>query len=228
MTAPSSHTNNTNIPSYVYKNHTSVLKNEVLNYLTDNLELSISSSSHDYLFADLTFGGGGHTFSLLEKMQSHSNININIKTKVIAFDQDPDAISNGKENIAKLSLDDKITLIHSNFSNFPKYIKDNYSDILSANDSKIFSGILLDLGVSSHQLDTTERGLSFRGDAPLDMRMNYLDKTISTASDYINTLEEDELVRIISEYGEDRFAKRIASAITEKRKIKPIETTLEL
>ncbi|MBF0300273.1 MAG: 16S rRNA (cytosine(1402)-N(4))-methyltransferase RsmH [Oligoflexia bacterium] len=211
--------------TYAYKNHTSVLKNEVLTYLTENIKSSTitnaSGGKNNLIFADLTFGGGGHTFSLLERLSSIIDENINVQ--VIAFDQDPDAISNGHKKISELSLDNKIKLIHSNFTNFVSYINSQHLEIIHD-----FSGILLDLGVSSHQFDTTERGLSFKGNAPLDMRMNYADNSLYTAGHYVNNLSEKELVQVISEYGEDRFAKKIASSIVKQREIKTIETTSEL
>ncbi|MBF0361013.1 MAG: 16S rRNA (cytosine(1402)-N(4))-methyltransferase RsmH [Oligoflexia bacterium] len=213
-------------PSYDYKIHTSVLKNEVINYLTENDLLYNDNRNKSEItchhFADLTFGGGGHSISLLENIYAHNTPHAR-HARIIAFDQDPDAISNGKTKIKELSLEKQIELIHLNFGHFPEFVQNHINDF-----SNGFSGILLDLGVSSHQLDTVERGLSFRGDAPLDMRMNYSDDSIPTAAYYLNTLSKDELVKVISEYGEDRFANRIASAIVEKRRIKAIETTAEL
>jgi len=182
--------------------HFSVLKDECLTFLTEN------ASPNSY-FADLTFGGGGHSFALVEKDQSY---------KLIGVDQDPDALNNGAKLIAEKKMGDRIDLISSNFSKFPDLMKEKYPEVK-------FQGILMDLGVSSHQFDIPERGFSFKHEAPLDMRMNYDDDSIETAADICNTRDVDELEEIFKTYGEERFSKRIAEKIVEER---PIATTKDL
>lgn len=182
--------------------HFSVLKDECLNFLTENAQ-------NGSYFADLTFGGGGHSFALIDLDKSY---------KVIGVDQDPDALKNGRTLIEEKNLGDRVELISSNFSKFPKIIKEKHPSIE-------FQGILMDLGVSSHQFDIPERGFSFKYDAPLDMRMNYVDDSIETAADICNSRSAEELQEIFSTYGEERFSKRIAEKIVE---VRPIATTKDL
>jgi len=182
--------------------HFSVLKDECLNFMTEN------ALDNSY-FADLTFGGGGHSFALIDLNESY---------KLIATDQDPDALNNGRKLIEEKKLSERVKLISSNFSKFPKLMKKNYSEIK-------FQGILMDLGVSSHQFDIPERGFSFKYDAPLDMRMNFEDDSIETAADICNTRSSEELEDIFKTYGEERFSRRIAEKIVEER---PINTTKDL
>ncbi len=160
------------------------------------------------IFADLTLGGGGHSLEILKRMGEGS--------RLIAVDQDKDAIAASKIRLRDYL--DKITFVNDNFSNIANALDENGIDSLD--------GAVIDLGVSSYQLDTPERGFSYMHDAPLDMRMNR-DTGIS-AYDIINTYDKDSLKRIIFEYGEEKFAPRIAAKIVEARKLRPIETTFEL
>ncbi len=186
-----------------YLSHYSVLKKECLDFLT-------SGAPKDSLFLDLTFGAGGHSFALLE--MGH---------RVIALDQDPDAIEAGLKRIKNSPYGSKIELIKSNFSNFPEIYQNRFK-------GEFFQGILLDLGVSSHQFDKGERGFSFKVDAPLDMRMDRENPNLKTASDLINHLPEKDLADIIFNYGEERLSRKIARKIVEEREKKPILSTLEL
>jgi len=124
-------------------------------------------------------------------------------------------------NIEKLEKKESVRLLEMNFSEFPEWCEKNQMH-------NKFAGILMDLGVSSHQFDKMERGFSFRADAPLDMRMNYTDQSIPSAADLLNSLNETEIADIIYRYGEERLSRRIAAKILEKRKEKKIETTSEL
>ena len=160
------------------------------------------------IFADLTLGGGGHSLEILKRMGEGS--------RLIAVDQDKDAIAASKIRLCDYL--DKIIFVNDNFSNIANALDENGIDSLD--------GAVIDLGVSSYQLDTPERGFSYMHDAPLDMRMNR-DTGIS-AYDIINTYDKDSLKRIIFEYGEEKFAPRIAAKIVEARKLRPIETTFEL
>ena len=168
------------------------------------LQESISSlvTNPNGTYADVTFGGGGHTAGLLSR--------INDGGSVIAFDRDLDAINGAFE-------DPRLTLVHNNF----RYIE-NYAALYKVQ----FDGILADLGVSSHQFDTPERGFSFRYDAPLDMRMN--EKGAITAADILNTREPEEIERILKVYGEVDGARRMASLIADARKAAPIRTSGDL
>ncbi len=159
------------------------------------------------IYADGTLGGAGHSFEIAKKLTSG---------RLIGFDQDGDAIAAATERLKPFQ--DRVTIIRNNYENMTAEL-----DGLGINK---VNGILLDLGVSSYQLDTAERGFSYMADAPLDMRMD--DRTEETAADIVNNYSEQELFRIIRDYGEDRFAKNIAKHIVMKRAEKPIETTLEL
>ncbi len=195
-----------------YKEHISVLLNESIEILTES-----KSTSDIHLFADLTFGRGGHTFSLANKSDNY---------KLICTDQDPEAYENGIKLISKNNKAWQIDLEHTNFVNFKTLIDNKYKDVLLKYGG--FSGILLDLGVSSHHFDSPERGFSFRFDGPLDMRMNIADQDLLTASDIINTYSEEELCHIFQKYADEKFASRIAQQIIEARKIKKLERTTEL
>lgn len=159
------------------------------------------------IYVDGTLGGAGHSIEIVKQLD---------KGKVVAFDQDMDAIENAKIKLAPYM--DKVVLIHSNFENLGEKLEEhNIGNI---------DGLLLDLGVSSYQLDTPERGFSYMHDAPLDMRM---DKSIKeSAWDIINLYSESEISDIIRNYGEENWHARIAKFIVEKRQEKPVETTLEL
>jgi 16S rRNA (cytosine1402-N4)-methyltransferase len=160
----------------------------------------------DGLYIDGTFGRGGHSAEILSRLSSSG--------KVIAFDKDPQAIATGK---ALENNDKRFSIVHSSFSDFADELKRQQ---LQAN------GLLLDLGVSSPQLDQPERGFSFLNDGPLDMRMN--SASGMTASEWIMTTEEKEMIRVFKEYGEERFARRIAAAIAEARAESEITTTKQL
>ena len=159
------------------------------------------------IYVDGTLGGAGHSLEIVKRLDTG---------KLIAFDQDIDAIENAK--IKLKYYDDKVILIHDNFRNIKKSLED--IDIFHIN------GVLLDLGVSSYQLDSPDRGFSYRYNAPLDMRMNR-DAKIS-AKEIVNTYSEENLKRIIRDYGEEKWASRIAQFIVEERMKNQIETTGEL
>lgn len=160
------------------------------------------------IYVDCTLGGGGHSGLILERISPEG--------KLIAFDIDQDAIDAASE---KLKDYKNLTIVKSSYTNIKQVLKD-------LNIEKITGGILFDLGASYHQLTKQERGFSFSKEAPLDMRFNK-DSDFS-AYDVVNNYKEEELVKIFSEYGEERFSKRIAKAIVTKRKQNPIKTTTEL
>lgn len=155
------------------------------------------------IIVDGTAGGGGHSGEIAKRAK-----------RVISIDQDPDAITVINE---RLGDKENVTIVHDNYSN----IKNIVSNL---NIEKI-DGLLLDLGVSSFQLDTAERGFSFHKDAPLDMRMS---KSGLSAYDVVNNYDERQLADIIYRYGEEKFSRRIAANIVKARAKKPIETTFEL
>lgn len=155
------------------------------------------------IIVDGTAGGGGHSSEIAKRAK-----------RVISIDQDPDAIAVLNE---RLGDKENVTIVHDNYSNI-KHI------ISNLNIEKI-DGLLLDLGVSSFQLDTAERGFSFHKDAPLDMRMS---KSGLSAYDVVNNYDERQLADIIYRYGEEKFSRRIAANIVKARAKKPIETTFEL
>ncbi len=190
-----------------YLSHYSVMLKECL----EALELG-SKTSGSLLFADLTFGAGGHTFALSDHVSGST---------VYSTDQDPDALKNGNENIIRRGKEGSVILLPMNFNEFPEWCEKEKMH-------GKFAGILMDLGVSSHQFDKMERGFSFRGDHPLDMRMNYGDNNIPTAADLLNTLSEKEIADILFNYGDERLSRRIAAKICELRQKKKIETTGEL
>ena len=158
----------------------------------------------DGLYIDGTCGGGGHSSEIAKRLSGGT---------LAGIDRDPDAVKAASERLAPYGF---------------KVARGNYSDIRSIareNGITAADGVLLDLGVSSHQLDTEERGFSYHGNAPLDMRMS---QEGQTAADLVNTLAEEELSRILFEYGEEKFSRRIAGEIVRRRSVKPIETTGEL
>lgn len=155
------------------------------------------------VIADGTAGGGGHSREIAKNAKL-----------LIAIDQDPDAIKVLNERLGAL---DNVKIVQSNFENIKSIVANQGLDGID--------GMLLDLGVSSFQLDTAERGFSYHKDAPLDMRMS---KAGMSAADVVNTYSEQELANIIYRYGEDKLSRRIARAIVEFRESKPIETTNEL
>ena len=177
--------------------HIPVLKDEMINALNIN---------PDGVYVDGTAGGGGHSYEILKRLSP--------KGRLISIDQDPDAIQTVTER----------------FKDFENSIicKGNFSDVVSIVNSlgiEAIDGIMLDIGVSSRQLDTPERGFSFHYDAPLDMRMS---QSGTSAYDLVNTLPYEELVKIISRYGEEKFAKQITRAIIREREKEPVVTTLQL
>ena len=159
----------------------------------------------DGTYVDCTAGGGGHCAAVAEKLTTG---------RIIAIDQDPEAIENLNE---RFKDNGRVTVVHDNFVNIEA--------ILGKLSIDGVDGIMADLGVSSHQLDTDERGFSFHKDAPLDMRMSMEGMS---AAELVNTASQQELQRIIYTYGEEKFAPSIARNIVKAREIKPIETTFEL
>lgn len=161
-----------------------------------------------FTYVDCTAGGGGHSLEIAKRMGKNS--------RLICFDQDSDAIKAASERLRDFK--DQVTFINENFSAFGSVI-----DELGVNN---LGGVLADLGCSSYQFDTPERGFSYMNDAALDMRMN-VDSPLS-AFNVVNEYSEYDLKRIINDYGEERFAGRIARAICQKRSEKKIATTAEL
>lgn len=178
--------------------HISVLLNECI----DNLNIR-----PDGIYVDGTMGGGGHSLEIAKRLTTG---------RLICIDQDPNAHEAAGKRLAEYK--DRITFVRDNFGNI--------ADILDSLGIEKIDGMLLDIGVSSHQLDEAERGFSYQQDAPLDMRMNP-DRSFS-AYDVVNGYDEDELDRVIFTYGEERWARRIAQFIVKERENKPIETTGEL
>lgn len=175
--------------------HTSVLLDESVSALVGHT---------DGVYADATFGGGGHTSEILSRLSD--------KGRVLAFDRDSDAIANKFD-------DPRLTLIRSDFRWIHNHvIHQGYKDGID--------GVLADLGVSSHQFDTAERGFSFRYEAPLDMRMNQ--EADFNAADIVNTYGQEELEKILRLYGEVDGSRRIAQLICKARDISKIETTTDL
>lgn len=162
----------------------------------------------DGIYVDGTLGGAGHAVEVCSRLSA--------KGRFIGIDQDQDAIIAASERLA--AYEDRVTIIRSNYCYMVNELKN-----LGIHQ---VDGILLDLGVSSYQLDNEERGFTYRVDAPLDMRMDQ--RQTRTAADIINGYEEKELYRIIRDYGEDKFAKNIAKHIVSARQEKPIQTTGEL
>ena len=161
----------------------------------------------DGIYVDGTLGGAGHSSQIAARLTTG---------RLIGIDRDPKALKAAGERLAPYA--DRVTLVHSNFS--------QRDEVLENLGIEGVDGILLDLGVSSPQLDEAERGFSYMADAPLDMRMNSEDSL--TAHEVVNTWPREELRRILYEYGEERYAPQIAAAIERRRAEKPIETTLEL
>ncbi|MBE6067857.1 MAG: 16S rRNA (cytosine(1402)-N(4))-methyltransferase RsmH [Clostridium lundense] len=178
--------------------HVSVLLNETI----DSLNIK-----EDGIYVDCTLGGAGHSSEILKRLSD--------KGRLIGIDQDEDALSAAKE---KLKDYKNVTFVHDNFYNI--------ENILENLGIEKVDGIIADLGVSSYQLDEKDRGFSYMNDAPLDMRM---DRRIEfSAYNVVNEYSFEELYKVIREYGEENFAKRIAQFIVEHRNEKPIETTGEL
>ena len=178
--------------------HVSVLLEECL----DGLNIK-----PDGIYVDGTLGGAGHSSRIAARLTTG---------RLIGIDRDPVALKAAGERLSPYA--DRVTLVHSNFCEMKQ--------VLSDLDIPGVDGILLDLGVSSPQLDDAQRGFSYMADAPLDMRMNSEDSL--SAYTVVNTWPQEELKRILYNYGEERYAPQIAAAICRKREVKPIETTLEL
>jgi len=179
--------------------HYTVMKNEAV----DALECK-----DGLIYVDCTLGGGGHSELILQRISPNG--------RLISFDVDNDAIDAAS---ARLKDYKNLTIVKDSYANIKQVLQ-------KLGINKITGGVLFDLGASYHQLTKQERGFSFSKEAPLDMRFN-MDSDFS-AYDVVNDYSESDLVRIFSEYGEERFSKRIAKAIIEQRKIKPINTTTEL
>ncbi len=160
----------------------------------------------DGVYVDCTAGGGGHSSAIAERLSD--------KGRLISLDRDPDAVKAASERLAKFP---NAAVIHRNYSEMDK--------VLEELGIEAVDGILMDLGVSSHQLDEESRGFSYHSDAPLDMRMS---QDGMSAADIVNTFDEQQLAKIIFEYGEEKFSRRIASNIVRARENAPIETTLQL
>ena len=161
----------------------------------------------DGTYVDGTLGGAGHSEKIIEHLSSNGLL--------IGIDRDEEALEFAKEKLKKFK---NVLFVHDNH--------DNIKEILHEKEITEVDGILLDLGVSSYQLDEGKRGFSYMQDSPLDMRMNKSQEL--TAKDVVNTYKEEELARILKEYGEEKFAKKIAKKIVEQRKNSQIETTGEL
>ena len=181
-----------------FKHYTVMLKEAV-----DALECE-----PDKTYVDCTLGGGGHSELILQRISPTG--------RLVAFDIDKEAIAHAKERLKQY---DNLTIVKSSYTNIK-------SELKKLGIEKITGGVIIDLGASYHQLTKAERGFSFSKDAPLDMRFD-MDSNFS-AYDVINTYSEKDLVRIFSEYGEERFSKRIARSIVETRKHETIKTTQEL
>lgn len=162
----------------------------------------------DGIYVDGTLGGGGHAWEVCRRLGKQG--------RFIGIDQDADAIRAATERLREYG--DKAAIVRSNYEHIAEVLKDLGIDQVD--------GICLDLGVSSYQLDTAERGFTYREDAPLDMRMDQ--RNTRTAADIVNTYSEAALYRMIRDYGEDKFAKNIAKHIVRVRQEKPFETTGEL
>ena len=177
-----------------------VLKNETI----EQLHIDPAGT-----YVDGTFGGGGHASEIISRLNGNGCF--------VGIDQDQDAVENGRTKL-ELYKNTKTQLVRDNFSNIKNILSDLHIESVD--------GILLDIGVSSHQLDTGERGFSYMQDAELDMRMDQ--RNPLTAAHIINTYSEQELLRVIRDYGEERWASRIAQFIVKERARAPIETTFQL
>ena len=178
--------------------HVSVLLEETINSL---------NIKKDGIYADGTLGGGGHSFEIASRLGPGGVL--------IGIDRDKDALKAASQRLSEF---DNVKYVHSNFSNIKQILKNQGIPYLD--------GAVIDLGVSSYQLDSGERGFSYMQDAPLDMRMDQ--SAPFSAYDVVNTYSQEDLTRIFFDYGEEKFSKKIASLIVKQREQKNIETTLEL
>ncbi|MEK4662493.1 16S rRNA (cytosine(1402)-N(4))-methyltransferase RsmH [Priestia sp. FSL H7-0729] len=185
--------------------HITVLKEEA----TEGLNIK-----QDGIYVDCTLGGGGHSSVIASKLGPGG--------RLIALDQDDWALDNAREKLA--AYGDRVTLVKTNFRDLEQVLKD--LDVLMKDGIPQVDGILYDLGVSSPQFDEGERGFSYNHDAPLDMRMDQ--DAMLTAKEIVNEWPEEEIARILYRYGEEKFSRRIARVIVEKRAKSIIETTGEL
>lgn len=180
--------------------HKSVLLNEVI----DNLNIK-----EDGIYVDGTLGGAGHSTEILKRLSNGT---------LIGIDRDMDAIRESAKKLEQYEKNNNVILIHGNHENIPS--------ILDSLEIKKVDGVLLDLGMSSYQIDNGKRGFSYINDGPLDMRMD--ESQVLTAKKIVNEYSKEELVEIFKKYGEERFADKIANAIIKKREEKEISTTQEL
>lgn len=179
--------------------HVSVLLNETI----DSLNIKPEG-----VYVDGTLGGGGHSLEIVKRLSG--------KGRLIGLDRDENAIQAASERLKDYK--DRVTFVRSNYDRFPV--------VMQELGLREVDGIVLDLGVSSYQLDTPERGFSYREDAPLDMRMDQRQE--KTAADIVNESSEKELLHILRDYGEEKFAPQIARRIVKQREDRPILTTFEL
>lgn len=182
-------------------NHITVLLNEAVEGL---------HVKPDGIYVDATLGGGGHSEKIVEKLNQSGHL--------YSFDQDQTAIDYNQEHLAKYVDEGKLSFINTNFRNI--------TEALNERGITEIDGIVYDLGVSSPQFDDGQRGFSYNYDAELDMRMDQ--RQTLTAKEIVNEWPFNQLMRILSRYGEEKFAKSIARSIEKQREIKPIETTFEL
>jgi 16S rRNA (cytosine1402-N4)-methyltransferase len=190
-----------------YLKHYSVLFKECMDFAR-NAGSDIESPK----FADMTFGGGGHSLAFADLYDD---------AIVYCTDQDPEAIANGRKIITNTGKEQRVNLLKMNYEQFPEWMSTNKPEIK-------FNSILMDLGVSSHHFDKFDRGFSFREDAALDMRMDFENEKLYTVAEVLNTFDEEDIANIIFKYGEERLSRRIAKAIIEFRETKQFETTKEL
>jgi len=179
--------------------HIPILLNEIKESIITN---------KDGIYVDATLGFGGHSNMILD--------NISDKARLIGIDRDLEAIEASRNRLEKYG--ERFCAVHGNYKSIEGY--------LSERGISLVDGILADLGISSYQIDTPQRGFSYNKDAPLDMRMNQKDKL--SAYDVVNTYTQQEIQKIIKVYGEEKFARQIATKIVEYRQTKPVETTFEL
>ncbi|NJJ41078.1 16S rRNA (cytosine(1402)-N(4))-methyltransferase RsmH [Paenibacillus apii] len=186
--------------------HITVLKEEA----TEGLNVR-----EDGIYVDCTLGGAGHSALIASRLGEQG--------RLIAFDQDDSALDNAREKLAVFG--DKVILVKTNFRDLEEVLR-SLPAVPQKDGVPQVDGILFDLGVSSPQFDEGERGFSYNHDAPLDMRMDRSAEL--TAADIVNTWPEQEIARVLFQYGEEKFSRRIAGKIVERRAVRPIETTGEL